>query len=497
MNLRINYNLIINNHNVNDTAKGVIKISAYRKAHDGASASAASKKKATAITRAEEIRQLTDKVRSHSIVKEELFEKFDVKRGLRDKNGVGVLTGLTNISEVRSKEIVNGEAQHVAGKLFYRGIDVEDLVNGCKADNRLGFEETVYLLLFGELPDSAQLKSFCEMLAEYRTLPSSFVRDIIMKAPSRDMMNTLARSVLTMYSYDPDPDNTSLENVLRQCLQLIAIFPLLSVYGYCAFSHYYNAGSLVIHSPQKNLSTSENILHLLRPDSSFTELEAKVLDTALILHAEHGGGNNSSFTTRVVTSSGTDTYSTISAALSSLKGPRHGGANIKVVRMFEDMKKSVKDWTDDDEIAAYLNRILEKQAFDNQGLIYGIGHAIYSVSDPRAVMFKSFVKKLSAEKGLDREYALYEAVERIAPEVVAAKRKMYKGISANVDFYSGFAYQMLGLPTELYTPIFAVARIAGWSAHRLEELANNGKIIRPAYKEVCERRKYVPLSDRT
>ncbi|MDE5893428.1 MAG: citrate synthase, partial [Acetatifactor sp.] len=337
---------------------------------------------------------------------------------------------------------------------------------------------------------------FEQMLAGYRTLPTSFVRDIIMKAPSRDMMNTLARSVLTLYSYDDRADDTSLPNVLRQCLQLISLFPLLSIYGYQAYSHYHDGNSLYIHQPVEELSTAENILHILRPDSSYTPLEAKILDIALILHMEHGGGNNSSFTTHVVTSSLTDTYSTIAAAIGSLKGPRHGGANIKVVKMFDEMKQVVKDWTDEEEVTVYLKRLLHKEAFDHAGLIYGVGHAVYSKSDPRAVVFKSFVEKLSQEKGLEKEFALYSLVERLAPQIIEAERQMYKGVSINVDFYSGFVYDMLGLPMELYTPIFAIARISGWSAHRLEELANNGKIIRPAYKPICVDREYIPLNNR-
>ncbi len=334
------------------------------------------------------------------------------------------------------------------------------------------------------------------MLAGYRTLPTSFVRDIIMKAPSKDMMNTLARSVLTLYSYDDRADDTSLPNVLRQCLQLISLFPLLSIYGYQAYSHYHDGNSLYIHQPVEELSTAENILHILRPDSSYTPLEAKILDIALILHMEHGGGNNSSFTTHVVTSSLTDTYSTIAAAIGSLKGPRHGGANIKVVKMFEEMKQEVKDWNDEEEVSVYLKRLLHKEAFDHAGLIYGVGHAVYSKSDPRAVVFKNFVEKLSQEKGLEKEFALYSLVERLAPRIIEQERQMYKGVSINVDFYSGFVYDMLGLPLELYTPIFAIARISGWSAHRLEELANNGKIIRPAYKSIGQDREYVPMEDR-
>ena len=356
--------------------------------------------------------------------------------------------------------------------------------------------EITYLLLFDQLPDARELAKFRELLSGYRSLPTSFVRDIIMKAPSSDMMNTLARSVLTLYSYDDRADDVSLPNVLRQCLQLISMFPLLSIYGYQAYCHYHDGKSLFIHQPKPELSAAENILRILRPDKSYTPLEAKLLDVALVLHMEHGGGNNSTFTTHVVTSSLTDTYSVIAAAIGSLKGPRHGGANIKVVQMFEEMKQEVKDWTDEEEVASYLRKLLHKEAFDHAGLIYGVGHAIYSKSDPRAVIFKTFVEKLSVEKGLEKEFALYSLVERLAPQVIAGERQMYKGVSINVDFYSGFVYHMLGLPMELYTPIFAMARISGWSAHRMEELANNGKIIRPAYKPICPDRAYVDIENR-
>ena len=395
-----------------------------------------------------------------------------------------------------AKKEVDGKLIPCHGQLFYRGINIEDLVKGFIKEDRFGFEETAYLLLLGELPNKEQLEEFSEILASYRSLPTSFVRDIIMKAPSFDMMNTLARSVLTLYSYDENPNDISISNVLRQSLQLISIFPLLSVYGYQAYNHYHNEESLIIHTPNTTLSTAENILYMLRPDSKYSKLEARILDLALVLHAEHGGGNNSSFTTHVVSSSGTDTYSVIAAALGSLKGPKHGGANIKVMQMFKDMKENVHDWEDEEEIAMYLNALLNKEAFDKSGLIYGIGHAIYSVSDPRAKVFKGFVKKLSEEKGLTKEYNLYETVERLAPKVIAKNRKTYKGVSANIDFYSGFVYSMLGLPEELYTPIFAMARIVGWSAHRIEELINADKIIRPAYMNVLERRPYVEIDKR-
>ena len=443
-----------------------------------------------------EILKLAKMSEQAGIIDTELFTRYEVKRGLRDLNGKGVLAGLTHISDVRATQIINGESVPAHGRLFYRGYDVQDLVHGFTRANRFGFEEVAYLLLFDKLPDEQELKRFSSMLAGYRTLPTSFVRDIIMKAPSKDMMNTLARSVLTLYSYDDRADDTSLPNVLRQCLQLISLFPLLSIYGYQAYSHYHDGNSLFIHSPQPELSTAENILHILRPDSSYTPLEAKLLDIALVLHMEHGGGNNSSFTTHVVTSTLTDTYSVMAAAIGSLKGPRHGGANIKVVQMFEDMKEKISDWTDEEEVALYLKKLLHKDAFDHAGLIYGVGHAVYSLSDPRAVVFKSFVEKLSEEKGLQKEFALYSLVEDLAPKVIQEERKMYKGVSVNVDFYSGFVYNMLGLPQELFTPIFAIARIVGWSAHRMEELANNGKIIRPAYKPIGEDCDYIPMSER-
>lgn len=430
------------------------------------------------------------------IIDTELFTKYEVKRGLRDLNGKGVLAGLTKISDVRATEVIDGVEQPAHGRLFYRGYNVQDLVDGFTKDNRFGFEEVTYLLLFDKLPDAAELADFTALLANYRSLPTSFVRDIIMKAPSSDMMNTLARSVLTLYSYDDRADDVSLPNVLRQCIQLISLFPLLSIYGYQAYCHYHDGKSLYIHQPDPSLSTAENILHILRPDSAYTPLEAKLLDIALVLHMEHGGGNNSSFTTHVVTSSLTDTYSVIAAAIGSLKGPRHGGANIKVVQMFEDMKVEVKDWDDEEEVGTYLRKLLNKDAFDHAGLIYGVGHAIYSKSDPRAVIFKTFVEKLSVEKGLEKEFALYSLVEKLAPQIIADERQMYKGVSINVDFYSGFVYHMLGLPMELYTPIFAIARISGWAAHRMEELANNGKIIRPAYKPIGPYRTYVDEKDR-
>ncbi len=444
-----------------------------------------------------EILELSKLSSASSYIPPELYSKYDVKRGLRDINGKGVLVGLTEISEVCSTEVINGETVPAPGKLFYRGYNIQDIVRGIAPDSHFGFEECTYLLLFGKLPTKDELKNFCNLLSEYRTLPTSFVRDIIMKAPSRDMMNTLARSVLTLYSYDDLANDISLPNVLRQCLQLISLFPLLSVYGYQAYRHYHDGASLFIHSPKPELSTAETILHILRPDSKYTPLEAKLLDLALIIHMEHGGGNNSTFTTHLVSSSGTDTYSVIAASLGSLKGPKHGGANIKVIQMFEDMKECVKDWTDEEEVGNYLRSLLHKEAFDHAGLIYGMGHAVYSLSDPRAEIFRSFVERLSVEKGYEDEFRLYSMVEKLAPQVIADERKIYKGVSPNVDFYSGFAYKMLNLPFELYTPIFAIARIAGWSAHRLEEIAHNGKIMRPAYRNVGDRKSYVPIENRS
>lgn len=424
-----------------------------------------------------------------------LFEKYDVQRGLRDKNGNGVVTGLTNISRIESFQMVDGKKTPCEGKLWYRGYDVIDLVKGFRGKN-FGFEEVTYLLLFGELPNEAQLHHFQDILAAHRTLPTNFTRDVIMKAPSSDIMNSLTRSVLTLASYDKNCSDTSVENVLRQCVGLISVFPMLAVYGYHAYNHYQNDDSMYIHRPSKKLSTAENLLMMLRPDKKYTELEAKVLDTALVLHMEHGGGNNSTFTTRVVTSSGADTYSVIAAALSSLKGPKHGGANIKVVEMMRDIEANVSDWTDEDAVRDYLNKILNKEAFDRKGLIYGMGHAVYSLSDPRAQVFKGFVEQLAHAKGRDKDFALYSMIERMAPEVISQKARIYKGVSANVDFYSGFVYSMLEIPLEMYTPIFAIARIAGWSAHRIEELVNMDKIIRPAYKSVMEERAYLPMEER-
>lgn len=439
---------------------------------------------------------LADKCSENSNIAPELYNKYQVKRGLRDLDGKGVITGLTEISTINSSKTVDGKSVPCRGELFYRGINVKDIVSGFLKDDRFGFEETVYLLLFGNLPNGEELKDFEQMLSEYRSLPTNFVRDVIMKAPNSDIMNSLARSVLTLYSYDNNANDLSIPNVLRQCIQLIANFPMLSVYAYHAYNHYEKFKGLYIHRPDPNLSSAENILRMLRPDKIFTHMEARILDMALVLHAEHGGGNNSTFTTHVVTSSGTDTYSSVAASLCSLKGPKHGGANIKVKHMFDDLKANVSDWKDDDAITDYLKKLLNKEAFDKSGLIYGMGHAVYSVSDPRAEIFKSSVGKLSEEKGRYDEYLLYTKVAELATELISEKRKIYKGVSPNIDFYSGFAYSMLELPDELYTPMFATARIAGWSAHRIEELINANKIIRPAYLSVSENREYVSLENR-
>ena len=426
-----------------------------------------------------------------------LYEKYHVKRGLRDKSGQGVVAGITNISKIVSyKEDAEGKHIPCDGELYYRGYSINDLVNGLIKDDRFGFEEIAYLLILGELPDKKQLEEFKTLLAEMRKLPRNFTKDVILKAPSKDMMMSLQRSVLTLASYDKKFDDIGVNNVIRQCLWLVSVFPMLAVYGYHAYNHFINDDSLYIHHPDPDLSTAENFLRMLRPDKSFTPLEASVLDLALILHMEHGGGNNSTFTTRVVTSSGTDTYSAISAALASLKGPKHGGANIKVVQMMRNIRENVHDLKDEDEIYAYLLKILRKETFDRKGLIYGMGHAVYSLSDPRAQVFKEFIKRLSQSKGKSRLYDFYERVERLATKAIASERAIYKGVSANVDFYSGFVYNMLGIPMELYTPMFAMARIVGWSAHRLEELINADKIIRPAYQDIVEIRKYEPLDKR-
>lgn len=443
-----------------------------------------------------EIEALTDICVSNSKMDTSLYAKYDVKRGLRDINGKGVMAGLTQVSNIVADKEVNGERVHCEGELYYRGINIQDLTKGFLAEGRYGFEETAYLLLFGQLPTEKQLDDFKVLLAQQRQLPTNFVRDVIMKAPSKDIMNTLSKGVMNLYSYDKNADDTSLPNVLRQCINLIAVFPMMAVYGYQAYNHYECGKSLYIHRPRRSLTTAENLLRMLRPDKQYTPLEAKILDLALVLHMEHGGGNNSTFTMHVVTSSGTDTYSAVAASLSSLKGPKHGGANIKVVDMFADLKANVKDTKDEEQVKDYLRKLLHKEAFDKKGLIYGMGHAVYSLSDPRANIFKGFVEELAHEKGRDDDFALYSNVERLAKELIAEERKIYKGVSANVDFYSGFVYSMLDLPTELFTPMFAIARIVGWSAHRMEELINTDKIIRPAYKSILAPRDYVSLEDR-
>lgn len=429
--------------------------------------------------------QIEDTCVKNDSIPKELYAKYGVNRGLRDINGNGVLTGLTNISEIISSKMVNGEKVQVDGELWYRGYHIENLINGL-GDDELGFEKIAYLLLMGEMPSEEQKKDFKELLGGCRILPTNFTRDVIMKAPSHDIMNTMTRAILTLASYDDKALDTSVSNSLRQCIQLISEFPMLAVYAYNAYVHYEKNESMFIHHPNPELSTAENLLMLLRPDKKFTKTEAKVLDTALILHMEHGGGNNSTFTTRVVTSSGSDTYSTIAAAMSSLKGPKHGGANIKVMEMMTDIRKHVNDYADKDAISAYLKKIIDKEAFDKKGLVYGMGHAIYSVSDPRERVFKKFVEQLAHEKGREKDLMLYNNIEELAPILIAQKRKIYKGVSPNVDFYSGFIYQMLDIPLELYTAIFAIARIVGWSAHRIEELVCADKIIRPAYMSVMK-----------
>ena len=442
------------------------------------------------------IKELADLSNSGNHIVPEMYPLHNVKRGLRDIDGNGVVAGLTEISYIKAKDKdSDGNAVPCKGELYYRGINIKDIVKGFVEEDRFGFEETMFLLLFSKLPDEKELLEFREQLSVYRSLPPSFVRDMILKAPGKDMMNILSRCVLALYTYDENPDDISVDNVVRQCLQLISELPMIDVYAYHSFQHYHNNNSLFIHYPKKDLTIAENILYMLREDGKFTQLEAKLLDLALVLHAEHGGGNNSTFTTHVVTSSGTDTYSAISAALGSLKGPRHGGANIKVVQMFDDMKASINT-KNEQEIKDYLGKLLDKQAFDKAGLIYVMGHAVYSLSDPRADILRTYAEQLSKEKGMEDEFRLYEFVEKNAPQIIADKRKIYKGVSANVDFYSGMVYKMLNLPNELFTPIFAVARIVGWSAHRIEEIQNAGKIIRPAYINVKDRFEYIPLNER-
>lgn len=443
----------------------------------------------------QDISLLAKMAAKNDVINPKLYEKYDVKRGLRDINGKGVVCGLTEISEINaSKMDKDGNLVPGPGELYYRGIKIEDLING-STGRRYAFEEATFLLLFGELPSEPMFERFKNLLADFRVLPHSFVRDVIMKAPSHNMMNMLARCVLSLYPYDPKPDDTSKKNVLRQSLQLIAQFPLLAVYSQKAHQYYHSENSLFIHKPQRNLSTAENLLYILRDDCKFTELEARVLDCCLILHAEHGGGNNSSFTTHVVSSSGTDTYSSVAASLGSLKGPKHGGANIKVCEMFEDIRKHVPDYSRD-SLRDYIAKILRREAFDRSGLVYGMGHAVYSESDPRAEIIKDFARRLSVEKHMEKEFEMREYVAQCASEMIPEHRKVYKGVSPNVDFYSGFVYEMLNLPKELYTPIFAVARISGWSAHRLEEITNGGKIIRPGYQAVAKRQPYIPFEER-
>lgn len=442
------------------------------------------------------ISSLAEECVKNSAIDSSLYSQYDVKKGLRDKNGVGVLAGLTKVSCIESHDMIDGKKVPCDGRLYYRGYNILDLVKGHGVKDNFRFEEITYLLLFGCLPNREELDDFIEILAHMRQLPTNFVRDVIMKAPSKDMMNSLAKSVLTLASYDDHVSDLSISNVLRQCLMMISEFPMLAVYGYHAYNHYERDESMYIHRPDPNLSTAENLLRMLRPDMKYTALEARVLDLALVLHMEHGGGNNSTFTTHVVSSSGTDTYAAMAAALSSLKGPKHGGANIKVVQMMEDLKKNVKDTKDEDEVRNYLEKLLHKEAFDKKGLIYGMGHAVYSISDPRALVFKSFVEDLSKEKGREDEFELYSMIEQMAPKVIAGERAIYKGVSANVDFYSGFVYNMLDIPQELFTPIFAIARVSGWSAHRIEELINVDKIIRPAYMSVSEKKEYIPMDER-
>lgn len=431
-----------------------------------------------------------------SIVDADLYARYDVKRGLRHVSGKGVLAGLTQIGDVVGSAPDGDEYVPIPGQLVYRGIEINDLVDGFLREGRLGFEETAYLVLFGELPDAMELRRFEAELASRRELPRHWVHDAILRMPSRDVMNAMARGVLALYTRDQDPDDTSVSGILRQSLDIIAAIPLIAVYAYQSYVDQYLKDSLVIHRPDPELGTAENILHMLRTNSSYTALEARVLDLALVLHAEHGGGNNSSFTAHVVSSTGTDTYATIAASLGSLKGPRHGGANIKMVRMFDDLRATVTDWDDEDEIEAYLLRVLDKEAFDRSGLIYGMGHPVYSVSDPRTIILREYARDLAGAKGLSDEYGLLTRVEDVAPRAIAKRRTVYKGVSANVDFYSGYIYRMLDIPEELYTPLFACSRVVGWCAHRIEEIANNGKIIRPAYKSVAGRRDYLPLEDR-
>lgn len=439
--------------------------------------------------------ELTDVALNANKMDMGLYQKYDVKRGLRESNGRGVLTGLTEISDVNGHKDIDGKSVPIEGELYFQGYKVSELVEGNR-NRKFMFEEATYLLLFGELPTRAELREFIHLLSQYRELPSKFVRDVILKAPSKNIMNGMQRSVLTLYSYDRNPDDTTVQNVFRQALSLIGVMPLIAVYNYHAYQHYNNERSLIIRYPSEELSTAENILRMLRDDGAYTDLEARVLDECLVIHAEHGGGNNSTFTTHVVSSTGTDTYSAVAASLASLKGPKHGGANLKVEKMFEDIKSHLSNWEDEAQIQDYLEKIMKKEAFDRSGLIYGMGHAIYTLSDPRAVILKEAAKRLSEAKGLEEEFALYESVERISAKLLTEHKQLSKPICSNVDFYSGFVYSMLGIPKQLYTPIFAIARISGWAAHRMEELINEGKLIRPAYKYVGHHRTYRKLEDR-
>lgn len=447
-------------------------------------------------TRDDQLRDLADAALNSNKMDLGLYQKYDVKRGLRESNGKGVLTGLTEISDVNGHKDVDGVSVPIEGELYFQGYKVGDLIDGNR-NRKYNFEEVTYLLLFGELPNRRELRRFIQLMAQYRDLPSKFVRDVILKAPSANIMNGMQRSILTLYSYDENPDDTSVTNVLRQSLQLIGVMPLIAVYSYHAYQHYNNDRSLIIRYPSEDLSTAENILSMLRDDGAYTELEARALDECLVIHAEHGGGNNSTFTTHVVSSTGTDTYSAVAASLASLKGPKHGGANLKVQHMFADIKAHVPNWEDEDALRGYLKKIMNREAFDGSGLIYGMGHAIYTLSDPRAVILKDAARKLSEAKGLQEEFALYESVERISAELLSKERKLSKPICCNVDFYSGLVYSMLGIPEQLYTPIFAIARISGWCAHRIEELVNEGKLIRPAYRYVGHHRAYRKLEERS
>ncbi len=450
----------------------------------------------TANTASREIQRLSKMCVDNNHIEQSLYDKYQVKRGLREPSGKGVLTGLTEISTVIGSKEIDGVLTPTEGELRYRGIDVNELVEGFTNGHRYGYEEIVYLLLFGSLPNQAELDKFNQLMGYNRKLPPDFVEDVILKNPNKDVMNAMSQAVLALNGYDKRSDDTDIPNVLRQSISLIATMPMIAAYSYLSYRHYMLRRGLYLHNPKPELSTAENLLRMLRQDKKYDEAEAKLLDMALVLHAEHGGGNNSTFTTHVVTSSGTDTYSAMAASLCSLKGPKHGGANIKAMKMFQDIKANVKDWYDDDEIAAYLKRILEKDAFDHSGLIYGMGHAVYSLSDPRAKILKKYTLELAERKGRENEAHLYKTVEELAPKVIAEKRKIYKGVCTNIDFYSGFAYDMLGIPEEFITPLFAIARVAGWSAHRIEELICDSKIIRPAYKSVAADASYIPITDR-